>query len=262
MATAAAQHALPLQAVPLPPPSDVRAAPAVSVIVPTFREAPNLPELVDRIAAALAGAGLSGEIIIVDDDSRDGTQETADRLAARYPVQLVVRKAERGLSSAVLCGFESARGATLVVMDADLSHPPEAIPELVRIIVEGRGDFALGSRYVPGGRTEDWTPARWLNSKAATLLARPVTSCRDPMSGFFAIAASRVRRAAELRPLGYKIGLELMVKCGCRRVVEIPIVFRNRRHGESKLTIRQQFLFVRHIFQLAVFRLFGRRPPE
>jgi dolichol-phosphate mannosyltransferase len=231
--------------------------PVVSVIVPTFREAANLPELVRRVHEGLQRAGLTGEIIIVDDDSHDGTEESVHELATRFPVRLILRKNERGLSSAVLCGLNVAGGQVLVVMDADLSHPPETIPALVRIIREGEGDFAVGSRYTAGGRVEGWNGLRWLNSKVATILARPVTSCSDPMSGFFALAAERYRQAVGVRPRGYKIGLELMVKCGCQRVRDVPIRFVNRVRGESKLTIAQRLLYLRQLAHLLRFKYFG-----
>lgn len=226
----------------------------MSVVVPTFREAPNIPELVRRIDRALADAGMSFEIIIVDDDSRDGTEDVVRNLTHTHPLRLILRTGERGLSGAVLRGFEQARGAILVAMDADLSHPPESIPDLVRAIREDRGDFALGSRYVAGGSTQRWTMFRRLNSRIATSLARPLVRCSDPMSGFFAISAVRYRAARDVRPRGFKIGLELIVKCGCRRVVEVPITFVNRVRGESKLTFRQQFLYLRHLASLYSYR--------
>lgn len=233
--------------------------PDVSVIVPTLREAPNIPELVARVHAALAADGITCEIIIVDDDSRDGTVAAVAVLEKTQPVRLIVRTNERGLSGAVIRGCEQAHGRILVVMDADLSHPPETIPELVRIIRQDRGDFALGSRYIAGGRTEQWTALRRLNSRIATMLAWPVVRCSDPMSGFFAIAADRYRSAADLRPYGYKIGLELMVKCGCRRIVEVPITFVNRTRGESKLTLKQRLLYLRHLSALFAFKYFRSR---
>lgn len=242
----------------MPPGNDH--SPLVTVIVPTFREAANLPELAERLDRAMRAAECTYEAIIVDDDSRDGTEEYCADLSQKYPLRLIVRQNERGLSSAVIRGCESARGRILVVMDADLSHPPETVPRLMRVIDENRGDFALGSRYVAGGRTENWTAFRWLNSKVATILAWPVVSCSDPMSGFFAISSERVRSAAGmLRPMGYKIGLEMMVKCRCQRIVELPIVFRDRTRGESKLTMRQQILYLRQLLHLLRFRMFGLR---
>ena len=243
---------------PAAPVSQTSAAPTVSIIVPTYHERENLPILIERVFAAVRSAGLDAEMIIVDDDSRDGTDAVVVEWAGRCPVRLITRTQERGLSSAVLRGFEAAAGEFLVVMDADLSHPPERIPDLVAA-VRGGADFALGSRYVAGGATVDWSVLRWLNSKVATWLARPLTRVQDPMSGFFCLRRSTWRGAAALNPLGYKIGLELIVKARCRQVVEIPIQFSDRLHGKSKLTARQQLEYLRHLGRLYRFRLFGGR---
>lgn len=229
--------------------------PFVSVVVPTYREAASLPTLVERIAAVKRQLPL--ELIIVDDDSRDGTQELVNQLDLPW-VRLIIRTADRGLSQAVLVGLNAARGETLVVMDADLSHPPEAIEGMVAALDAG-ADFVLASRYAEGGSTADaWGILRWVNSKLATLLARPLTAVSDPMSGFFALRRQTVEQAQRLRPLGYKIGLELMVRCGCQRVLEVPIHFSTRKHGQSKLTLRQQLLYVRHLRRLYSFCLRSR----
>lgn len=229
--------------------------PPISIVVPTYREVESLPFLIDRIAA-LRSSFPELELIIVDDDSRDGTAE----LIASRPepwLKLFVRTSDRGLSQAVLFGLERARNEVLVVMDADLSHPPEVIPSMVRCLQEG-ADFVVGSRYVPGGSTADgWGVLRWLNSKAATLLARPLTSISDPMSGFFALTRETFARAEDPSPLGYKIGLELIVRCRCQRVREVPIHFASRAHGESKLTLEQQLLYLQHLARLYAFK-FGR----
>jgi dolichol-phosphate mannosyltransferase len=177
-------------------------------------------------------------------------------LAAEYPVRLVVRKNQRGLSSAVIHGMHCAAGTILVVMDADLSHPPERIPDLVSALQSAGADFVIGSRYVPGGSTdEDWGWLRWLNSKVATLLAWPLTAAHDPMAGFFAIRSSTIKSAGKLDPIGYKIGLELLVKAGCRKIAEIPISFRDRLHGHSKLTLTEQINYLRHLLRLYKFKL-------
>jgi dolichol-phosphate mannosyltransferase len=220
------------------------ARPDVSVIVPTYCEADNVPLLVPRIAAACPGA----EILIVDDDSPDATVA----VCAGLPVRLLVRKGERGLASAVLHGMRQARGDVFVVMDADLSHPPETIPALVDAI-RGGADFAIGSRYVYGGRTDaGWW--RRLTSRVATALARPLTTARDPLAGFFAIGRETFARGGPFDPVGFKIGLELMVKCGCRRVREVPIAFRDRHKGASKLTLREDVNYLRHLARLYRFR--------
>lgn len=229
----------------------------VSIIVPTFREARNIPILVEQVFAALARSGRAGEMILVDDNSDDGTERVVGELAKTYPVRLIVRRTERGLSSAVVRGFEEAKNDLLLCMDADLSHPPESVPNVIAAIDSGEADFCIGSRYVSGGRTkEDWGFLRKLNSWGATLLARPLTRAKDPMAGFFCISREVFEnaRTAGLNAIGYKIGLEIMIKARCRRVVETPIVFADRLHGESKLTIRQQLLYLQHLCSLYWFR--------
>jgi dolichol-phosphate mannosyltransferase len=173
----------------------------------------------------------------------------------RFRPTLVVRTANRGLSQSVCEGLARATNEVLVVMDADLSHPPESIPQLVAAIARG-SDFAIGSRYVAGGSTSgDWGVLRWMNSRVATLLARPFTAARDPMSGFFALRRDTYLRAAErLNPIGYKIGLELIVKCGCHEIAEVPIHFDNRHFGESKLTLREQLRYLQHLRRLAIYK--------
>ncbi len=209
------------------------------------REA-SAPSLAQRLATL--------ELVLVDDDSQDGTVELVERLARPW-VKLLVRSRDRGLSQAVLAGIAQSEGEIVVVMDADLSHPPEVIPDMLRAIDRG-ADFVLGSRYVEGGETDDsWGLFRWLNSRLATLLARPLTQVSDPMSGFFAMPRAALDKAEDPSPLGYKIGLELLVRCRCEKVVELPIHFANRLHGESKLTVRQQLLYLRHLTRLYRFKL-------
>jgi dolichol-phosphate mannosyltransferase len=225
--------------------------PEVSVVIPTYREAGNLPELIPRIAAAFAESAISGEVIVVDDDSRDGTEVVCADLTRICRLRLITRTNERGLATAVLCGLRAASGKILVVMDADLSHPPEAIPSLVAGCRQPAVDFVIGSRYVQGGAIDkSWTMFRRLNSSLATLLALGLTTARDPMAGFFAIKQSTFQRATTLRPLGYKIGLELIVRCQCLQVLEVPIAFQDRARGESKLSVAQQWLYLRHLGRL------------
>jgi dolichol-phosphate mannosyltransferase len=155
----------------------------------------------------------------------------------------------------VLHGIAIARGQFLIVMDADLQHPPEAIPYLLSPLKQGDAEFVIGSRYVAGGTTADgWSPLRRLNSAVATLLARPFARrAHDPMSGFFALRRETYQRAARLNPLGYKIALELICKCRARRIMEVPIHFGVRTAGDSKLNLKQQFLYLRHLARLYNF---------
>jgi len=225
--------------------------PQVSVIVPTFQEAGNLSLLVPRIGAALDKAALTYEVLVVDDDSQDGTSVVCKKLAREFPLRLLTRVGQRGLATAVIHGLNAAAADRLVVMDADLSHPPESIAELVRALDSPAVDFVIGSRYVPGGQVDaGWTGFRRLNSGVATLLARGLTRARDPMAGFFALPKSTYTRAGTLRPLGYKIGLELMVRCNCQHLREVPITFLDRTHGKSKMDLGQQWLYLRHLGRL------------
>lgn len=241
---------------PEPRHDPVRGEPGVSVVIPTYREVENLPVLIPRVAAAVARVGLAGEILVVDDGSDDGTELACKELADTYPVRLVVRRTERGLSSAVVHGLDLARGRFLVVMDADLSHPPEKIPELVGMLRAGRAEFVIGSRYVRGGGlAQDWGWLRRLNSSVATWLARPLTAARDPMAGFFALHRATFERArSRLDPIGYKIGLELIIKSGCRAIDEVPIHFTERQFGRSKLGLREQVNYLRHLGRLYAYR--------
>jgi dolichol-phosphate mannosyltransferase len=219
----------------------------VSVVVPALNEAGNLPALIERIAVALAGRAY--EVIIVDDGSEDGTPQVCAALANRFPVALLVRPhAADGLSGAVLHGLRLAQGQFLAVMDADLQHPPERLPDLLAPLERDHADFTVGSRYVSGGSTAgEWNWLRRINSHGATLLARPFAGrTRDPMSGFFALRRETFLRARDLEPMGYKIALELMCKCGVSRVIEVPIHFDARREGTSKLTVAQQVKYLEH----------------
>jgi dolichol-phosphate mannosyltransferase len=181
-----------------------RAQPRISVIVPTYREAENLPRLIDRVARVRDANRLDIDVLIMDDDSGDGSLELINARPEEW-VQIIVRTADRGLSAAVLEGLHRAQGHWLVCMDADLSHPPEALPGMLRKLEEG-ADFVIGSRYAPGGTTsDDWGFLRWLNSRVATLLARPLTTVRDPMAGYFCLARSTFESGRPLTRLAIKL---------------------------------------------------------
>jgi dolichol-phosphate mannosyltransferase len=225
----------------------------VSVVIPTYREAENIPLILKRLNELRLRHGLTMEVIFVDDDSRDGSVE-AVAAAGHDWARILVREGERGLSTAVIAGFRAARYPILVCMDCDLSHPPEAIPRMILGLAMGQ-QMVLGSRYVPGGSTEDdWGILRWLNSAVATLMARPLTSVRDPMSGFFVLQRADFAAARDLNPVGYKIALELIVKCDFENVGEVPIRFVDRAHGQSKLSLREQLKYIQHLRRLYLYR--------
>lgn len=228
----------------------------VSVVVPAFREAVNIEPLSAAIDDVFRGSAHDYEVIIVDDDSGDGTDELCRRLESTRPIRLEVRRGARGLATAVLRGFEIARGEIVVVMDADLSHPAGAIPEMVALLEAGRADFVVGSRYVEGGSTHaNWGVFRVINSRLPTALVRPLVKVRDPLSGFFAFRRDQLPPLESLDPVGFKIGLELLVKGGFRRVREVPIHFGERLHGASKLGVAEQLSFLRHLGALYVHEL-------
>lgn len=229
--------------------------PVLSIIIPTLNEAGNIAPLLERIRAALAGYRY--EILVVDDGSRDGTCELCRKLERDHPVKLHQRSSPTaGLSGAVLFGFSKALGDILVVMDADLQHPPESILSLVAPLAAGEADFVIGSRHVKGAAIDSkWSILRRLGSWTARLLASPLSGAvRDPMSGFFALRRAAWQGASDLDPIGYKIVLELMCKCPASRVVEVPIRFASRQYGESKLGFREPLNYIRHLRKLYRYR--------
>ncbi|BAA29119.1 glycosyltransferase [Pyrococcus horikoshii] len=222
----------------------------VSIIVPTYNERDNLEELFSRISSALKGYDY--EIIIVDDDSPDKTWEKAMELSKLYPVKVIRRVNEKGLSSAVIRGFSEASGDVFVVMDADLQHPPEVIPSLLREIEKGN-DIAIASRYVKGGKVENWPFYRRLISRGAIIIGRlalpKIAGIKDPVSGFFALKRSVVE-GVKLNPIGFKILMEILIKGKYSRVTEVPFTFSTRKFGESKLKGKTMVNYLRHVYRL------------
>jgi len=222
----------------------------ISVIIPTYNEKDNITALVKRIDGALSSYNY--EIVFVDDNSSDGTAELASALSSKYPVKIIVRQNERGLASAVVHGLKHAEGEIVAVIDADLQHPPEVMPALLREIESG-ADIAVASRYVKGGACQDWGLIRRIISKGGVFLAHlllPSTrQVNDPISGFFMLN-KQVVASADLKPTGYKILLEILVVGQFRSVAEVPYTFRTRASGESKLSARQQLDYLKHIYSL------------
>lgn len=230
----------------------------ISVIIPTYNEAKNMPELLSAVDRVFARAGISDfEVLVMDDDSPDGTAKLVQDLEIPK-MRAVNRKGRpRGLAPAVMDGFREAAGDILCVMDADLSHSPEALPRLAEAMKRG-SVIAVGSRYVRGGGVQNWPFQRRLASRAACLAANLVTPVRDATSGFFMVRRSAVE-GVELTPQGFKIGLEVFarVKHG-GKITEVPYVFKDRTRGSSKLgglVIRQ---FFSQLWRLWISRF--RRP--
>jgi dolichol-phosphate mannosyltransferase len=227
----------------------------ISVVIPTYNEAAVIEETLRRASAALRAAGEDFELIVVDDASSDGTAELAESRAGDYPVRVLRRPGRLGLATAVLDGWAMASGEVLGVMDADLQHPPEVLADLAKAVRNENADLAIGSRYVSGGGTSEWTWVRRLISKtathmAATVLPLTLASVGDPMSGLFMVRRSALVDA-QLNPLGYKILLEVLAKANYQRLVEVPYVFQERERGASKLGARQYVEYLLHLAKLA-----------
>lgn len=227
----------------------------ISVIIPTYNEAGVIEETLRRAAAALRSAGEDFELVVVDDASADGTAQRVEALATEIPARVLKRPGRMGLATAVLDGWSTARGDVWAVIDADLQHPPETLAPLAAAI-RGGADLAIGSRYVPGGGTSDWTWVRRFISRTATHMAATVLPLKlaavgDPMSGLFMIRSSALRGAA-LNPLGYKILLEVIAKAHYKNLVEVPYVFQERERGASKLGVRQYAEYLQHLARLAI----------
>ncbi len=215
---------------------------SVSVIIPTHNEAENVAPLLEQVAAT----GFSFcEIIFVDAQSSDGTREAVQEFSGKYPVRLLEQDPDApGLAAAIMEGARAANGDVLVVMDADLSHPPPRILDLLQPIFENEKDLVVGSRYIPGGSTPGWPAWRRLLSRAGALAAFPLTGIRDSLSGFFAIERNRL---LEISPptVGFKIAFETILRGRPNlRVKEVPIVFRDRERGRSKMSFGVALRFV------------------
>jgi dolichol-phosphate mannosyltransferase len=195
----------------------------------------------------------------VDDDSKDGIEEKIAELGGTYPVALICRTGKKpDLSESVLDGLYASSGEFAVVMDADLSHPATAIPDMVKLLADKSTDFVVGSRYVEGGAIDSkWNFWRFLNSNVATMLVKPLVKISDPMSGFFALRLNQLPERSLLRPIGYKIGLELMVRGNFTNIAEVPILFHDRQVGESKMNLGQQIKYLHHLRRLYLYKFQG-----
>jgi dolichol-phosphate mannosyltransferase len=228
---------------------------AFSLVVPTRNESHNLPELIEQLEPAIsAEVGGSYEIIVVDDDSPDETWRVAAEMAANHPHLVAVRRTtERGLATAVVRGWQIARGELLGVIDADLQHPPQVIARLIAAMRDG-ADLAVGSRDVEGGGTSDWSPVRIFISRSLRAVGRlllpgMLSRVSDPMTGFFIVRRSAIENI-ELNPVGYKILVELLVRGRIGKIAEVGYVFRSRQRGESKASMKVFTDYVLHLFRL------------
>ena len=209
----------------------------LSLVIPTYNERDRLAELVDSLYRA-TGDTFALEVVIVDDNSPDGTGQIADELGAKYPLKVIHRAGKLGLGTAVVAGFGIASAEIVGVMDADFSHPPALVPKMYAGFKATNADVLVASRYIPGGSTPNWPFSRKLMSRVACLLARPLSPIRDAASGFFLIRREIARRV-DIKAGGFKICLELVVRGWPTRLVELPYRFDDREAGESKMSKRE-----------------------
>jgi dolichol-phosphate mannosyltransferase len=225
---------------------------ALAIVVPTYNERDRLTDLVERIFASYAAEEIDGEIVIVDDNSPDGTGALADELASRYRITVLHRAGKMGLGTAVIEGFAAASAPVVGVIDADLSHPPDLLPRMLAVMQSTTADVVIGSRYIPGGGTRGWGFGRLLMSRFACLLARTVTPIRDATSGFFLMRRT-IARDVRISAGGFKICLELLVRGRPASVIEVPYVFVGRTAGESKMNLKEALGYLKQLVQLRQF---------
>lgn len=228
---------------------------ALSLVIPTYNESQNIFPLIQTLIKLLDERLPDDyELIVVDDDSPDGTWDIARSIALDYPqVRVMRRQQERGLSTAVLRGWQVARGQILGVIDGDLQHPPEILLQLLAA-VQTQADLAVASRHISGGGVSDWSFTRRLLSRGAQLvglltLPKVVGQVSDPMSGYFLVRRSAVAERT-FNPLGYKILLEVIARGNIDRIAEVGYVFQERQQGASKVTWKQYVDYLRHLLRL------------
>ena len=230
------------------------------MVVPTYNEKDGLAELTRALFDAAGAAGLALELVIVDDNSPDGTGAIADQLAETYRVKVLHRAGKLGLGTAVVAGFGVASADVVGVMDADFSHPPALVPRMYAVYRATEADVLVASRYVPGGSTPNWPTSRKIMSRSACMAARGLSPIRDAASGFFLIKRS-IATGVTIKAGGFKICLELIVRGWPTRLVEIPYQFDDRELGESKMSYREAAGYLLQLRDLYALRWSGPSRP-
>lgn len=238
-----------------------RPFPQLTMVVPTYNERDRIGELISALFNETRQAGIELELVIVDDNSPDGTGRIADELAQSFRMRVIHRSGKLGLGTAVVAGFGAATSDVLGVMDADFSHPPSLVPKMYRALQETKADLIVAGRYIPGGSTPNWPWKRRLLSRVACLLARPLSPIRDAASGFFLIRRT-VAQGVSIQAGGFKICLELVMRAWPVRLVEIPYRFDDREAGESKMSLREAAGYLVQLKDLYWYRLTGPRRPR
>lgn len=229
----------------------------LSIVIPTYKESENLKGLIPEITSVLDQKKILYNINIVDDNSQDGTEELIEGFGLEQ-VKLIVRKDEKGLSSAVYAGVVQSDGDIICFMDADFSHPPKALVGMYEMIKNNEAELVVGSRLVKGGGIDNWPWHRVFTSFVARMMARPLTSIKDITSGFFMFKKD-VFPKDNMNLKGFKIGLEVVVKGNYSSAKEYPIIFGDRKYGESKLNSKVMIEYIKQLAELYTFKLFKKK---
>jgi len=231
----------------------------VSIIIPTYNESQNILKVLKSIGDFLP-KNILAEAIVVDDNSPDGTGKIVEnylkefKKVAGFTIDVIHRRAKKGLSSAILNGIQQAKGDTIVVMDSDFSHPPQIIPRMLDALRKYQCDIVVASRYVKGGKISGWPLKRKLLSKLATVIAKKGlgVSTLDPMSGFFAFKRPIIK-GLKFDAIGFKMLLEILVKTKGIKVWEIPYTFTDRQFGSSKVSLSTATDYAKSVWRLYRF---------
>ena len=233
--------------------------PTLTIVIPTYNERERIAELVNDVFAQCERSGVDLEVVIVDDNSPDGTGAVADELATMYRMKVVHRAGKLGLGTAVVAGFAVASADVVGVMDADFSHPPSLVPKMMAVFRATGAEALVASRYVPGGGTQNWPLGRRVMSRFGSFLARGLSPIRDATSGFFLIRRS-IATNTTIKAGGFKIALELIVRGRVERLVEVPFVFDDRQRGQSKMSRKEALGYFVQLKDLYLVRWSNRRP--
>ncbi len=221
----------------------------ISIIIPTYNERENIRKLLKRIFSISKKSKLNIEVIVVDDNSKDGTPRIVKTLSKKYKIKILERPKKMGLVSAVLDGLKIANGNIIGVMDADFSHPPEKIFELIESLK--KNDIVIGSRFVEGGKVIGMPRFRFLISEFATLIARTILELKvkDPLSGYFFLKKEIIEKT-KMKAKGFKILLNILVKNKNKKIKEIPITYIWRKKGESKFGLKEIIYYIVTVLKL------------
>ncbi len=227
---------------------------AISIIVPTYNEKETIISFLEKATQQIAKNKLDAQIIVVDDGSPDGTAELIDKFSKKHTnITLLNRQGKLGLASACIYGFRHTDSPIIGVMDADLSHAPDALPYLLNPLIYNLCDITVGSRYIPGGRVLNWPLRRYLISRTAGFWGSMLTTVKDVTSGFFFFKREVIENVS-LDPIGFKICLEILVKGNYQTIMEVPFTFCDRITGKSKMGLKEILFYLQHLFKLYKYK--------